>query len=52
MDGPFEYLVPTFVEETVEDYAKEFQAQLKAYRNKIKTDNAFNPAIKFRVGYL
>lgn len=49
MIGPFEYLVPDFVEKTVDDYNKEFQNQLKLFRTKIKADIASNPACKFRV---
>lgn len=49
MDGPFEYLVPHFVETTVEDFLKEFLAIQKYYRNRIKQDMVGNPICKFKV---
>lgn len=49
MDGPFEYLDPVFVAETVEFYSKEFNRLQKYYRNKIKADLVGAPICKFRV---
>lgn len=49
MDGPFEYLVPSFVEEMIENYTKEFQKMQKAYRNRIKQDMIGAPVCKFKV---
>ncbi|KAJ6643843.1 Dynein axonemal heavy chain 12, partial [Pseudolycoriella hygida] len=51
MDGPFEYLVPQFVESTVEDFLKEFLAIQKYYRNRIKQDMVGNPICKFKVSF-
>ncbi|XP_055378973.1 dynein axonemal heavy chain 12 [Condylostylus longicornis] len=48
MDGPFEYLEPKFVEETVDDFHKEFMKNQKFYRNKIKQDLIANPILKFK----
>lgn len=49
MYGPFEYLEPKFVEQTAEDYLKEFQRTLKAFRNRIKLDAIENSLLQFRV---
>lgn len=49
MDGPFEYLVPKFVEETTDNFYKKFMATQKYYRQKIKADLISNPICKFRV---
>lgn len=48
MYGPFEFLVPTFVEETIENYTKEFIKMQKAYRNRIKQDMIGAPVCKFK----
>lgn len=48
MYGPFEFLVPTFVEETIENYTKEFMKMQKAYRNRIKQDMIGAPVCKFK----
>lgn len=48
MYGPFELLVPTFVEEQLEMYTKEFMKMQKAYRNRIKQDMIGAPVCKFR----
>ena len=47
MDGCFEYLDPKFVQETTEDFLKDFQKTQKFYRNKIKSDTE-NPECKFK----
>lgn len=47
MDGCFEYLYPTFVESTTEEFLKEYQRTQKFYRNKIKSDTD-NPECKFK----
>lgn len=47
MDGCFEYLDPTFVQNTTEEFLKEFQKMQKFYRNKIKSDTE-NPECKFK----
>lgn len=49
MYGPFEYLEPKFVEETTEEYLKEFQKHQKFFRNKIKLDAIDNSLLQFRV---
>lgn len=49
MDGPFEYLVPTFVEEKVDYFYKEFMKTQKYYRNRIKQDMIGTPVCKFKV---
>lgn len=49
MDGPFEYLLPVFVEEAIENYSKEFLKMQKAYRNRIKQDMIGAPVCKFKV---
>ncbi|XP_055844482.1 dynein axonemal heavy chain 12 [Episyrphus balteatus] len=48
MDGPFEYLEPKFVEETTDNFYKEFLKNQKYYRNKIKQDLIGNPVCRFR----
>ncbi|KAL9909718.1 dynein heavy chain at 62B [Glossina fuscipes fuscipes] len=48
MDGPFEYLEPRFVEQTTDDFLKEFQKNQKYYRLKIKQDSIDNPPCKFK----
>ncbi|XP_059612585.1 dynein axonemal heavy chain 7 [Phlebotomus argentipes] len=48
MDGPFEYLEPNFVAQTVDEYLKEFQETQKYYHNRIKADLIGNPICKFR----
>lgn len=48
MYGPFENLVPSFVEETLENYSREFMKMQKAYRNRIKQDMIGTPICKFR----
>lgn len=47
MDGCFEYLDPKFVQDTTEDFLKDFQKTQKFYRNKIKSDTE-NPECKFK----
>lgn len=47
MDGCFEYLDPKFVQETTEEFLKDFQKTQKFYRNKIKSDTD-NPECKFK----
>lgn len=47
MDGCFEYLNPKFVQDTTEDFLKDFQKTQKFYRNKIKSDTE-NPECKFK----
>lgn len=49
MDGPFEYLEPKFVEQTTDEFLKEFQKNQKYYRLKIKQDSIDNPPCKFKV---
>ncbi|XP_017461836.1 PREDICTED: dynein heavy chain 12, axonemal-like [Rhagoletis zephyria] len=49
MYGPFEYLEPKFVEETTDDFLKEFQKNQKYYRVKIRQDQIENPICMFRV---
>lgn len=48
MDGCFEYLDPKFVENTTEDFLKDFQKTQKFYRNKIKSDTDVSPECKFK----
>lgn len=48
MDGPFEYLDPVIVTETVEKYHADFEEKQKYYRNRIKVDLIGNPICKFR----
>lgn len=48
MDGCFEYLEPSFVESTTDDFLKEFQKTQKYYRNKIKSDTSENQNCKFK----
>lgn len=47
MDGCFEYLDPKFVQDTTEDFLKDFQKTQKFYRNKIKSDTD-NPECRFK----
>jgi dynein heavy chain, axonemal len=47
MDGCFEYLYPKFVQDTTDDFLKEFQKTQKFYRNKIKSDSD-NTECKFK----
>lgn len=51
MDGPFEYLEPEFVEETTDEYHKEFIKVQKYYKNKIKADQVSSNLLKFRVSF-
>ena len=48
MDGCFEYLDPKFVENTTEDFLKDFQKTQKFYRNKIKSDTDTSPELIFK----
>lgn len=48
MDGPFEYLDPIFVTNTVELYQSQFEEKQKYYRNRIKMDLIGHPICKFR----
>jgi dynein heavy chain, axonemal len=48
MDGCFEYLDPKFVENTTEDFLKDFMKTQKFYRNKIKSDTDTSPECKFK----
>lgn len=48
MDGPFEYLVPIVITETVDKYHNAFEEKQKYYRNRIKVDLIGNPICKFR----
>lgn len=48
MDGCFEYLDPKFVQDTTDEFLKEFQKTLKFYRNKIKGDSDTTPECKFK----
>lgn len=50
MYGPFEYLEPKFVEETTDNFLKEFQKNQKYYRVKIRQDQIETPICMFRVG--
>ena len=52
MDGPFEYLVPKFVEISTENFLKDFQKNQKYYRIKIKQDLIESPVCKFRVSMM
>jgi dynein heavy chain, axonemal len=47
MDGVFEYLNPKVVQETTENFLKDFQKMQKFYRNHIKADTE-NPECKFK----
>lgn len=47
MDGCFEYLDPNFVQDTTEEFLKDFQKTQKFYRNKIKSDTE-NPECKVK----
>lgn len=49
MDGPFEYLEPNFIDDSVKSYEREFEKTQKYYRNRIKQDMLGNPILKFRV---
>nr|XP_014091747.2 dynein heavy chain 12, axonemal isoform X1 [Bactrocera oleae] len=48
MYGPFEYLEPKFVEETTDNFLKEFQKNQKYYRVKIRQDQIETPICMFR----
>lgn len=48
MDGPFEYLSPKFVEETVDTSYKNFLKLQKYYKNRIKQDMIGAPVCKFK----
>ncbi|XP_063709228.1 dynein axonemal heavy chain 12-like [Culicoides brevitarsis] len=48
MDGPFEYLDPTFVSNTTEDFQREFSKILKYYKSQIKADMLRGSVCKWR----
>lgn len=48
MDGPFEYLSPKVVEETVDNYLKYFLKAQKYFKNRIKQDMVGTPICKFK----